>query len=293
RHMDIAAVSRAWLAALLLGGLLALTAWGGGVRQAGAAEAGFGQGSNPGAATTLRLVYEVTANPPRHLGAGTRIDWARPGLTLELLRLVGARLDIDFQFQRVPWKRGLFLVEQGLADGIFHTSHLPEREALLAYPRRADGTLDESRAIFVQSYLLYVRKGSPLRWDGTAFENLDGPVGAISSYSVVQDLRRMGVPVEEERSLTINLRKLLEGRIAASAELEGMGDAAIAAHPAFAGAIEKLQPPLRSKPYYLTFGRAFRDAEPELAERVWDAIAAEKAGPAFAALAESYESDGE
>lgn len=285
--MEVARLRRALVARLLLCLLATFAASSAG--RAAAAGQDFGQGSNPGAATVVRLVYEVTPNPPRHLGAGTEIDWRKPGLTLELLRLVGARLDVDFRFQRVPWKRGLFLVEQGLADGLFHTSYLPEREALLAYPRRPDGTVDAARAIFEQSYMIYVRKGSPLRWDGLAFENLEGPVGVIASYSVASDLRRMGVTVSEERSLMINLRKLLEGRIAAAAELQSMTDPVIAGHPVFAGRIEKLLPPFISKPYFLTFGHDFQRRAPELAERIWDAIAAVNASPAFAAVAKSYD----
>ncbi|WP_085126372.1 substrate-binding periplasmic protein [Tistlia consotensis] len=254
-----------------------------------AADEGFGQGSNPGAPTQVRLVYEVDPNPPRTLGTGTAVDWSKPGLTLELLRLVGKRLDVDFVFQRVPWKRGLFMVQHGFADGLFHTSYVAEREPLLTYPRRPDGSIDDSRQIFSQSYVLYVKKGSPLRWDGKAFEALDGPVGAVASYAVADDLRRLGVQVEEERSTIINLRKLIEGRIAADAELQTMADPEIRRHPEIAVQIEKLEPPLRTKPYFLTFSHQFQDAAPALAERIWDAIASVNASPEFKAIVETYE----
>lgn len=282
--MSFAASVRVGLLALLAGFALSAAP-----HDDARADDGFSQGSNPGAATEVRLVYEITPNPPRHLGEGTAIDWERPGLTLELLRLVGERLDVNFLFQRVPWKRGLFLVEQGLADGIFHTSYMPERESLLVYPRLPDGRVDDAKSIFVQSYLLYVKKGSPLRWDGTRFENLDGPIGAITSYSVVDALHRLGVEVVEERALTINLRKLIEGRIAASAELETMADSEIARQPAFHDAIEKLPVPVRQKPYFLTFGLKFRETHGKLAERIWQAIADVKDSAEFAAIERSYE----
>lgn len=253
------------------------------------AESLFGQGSNPGAATEVRLVYETDPNPPRYLGEGTAIDWEKPGLTLEVLRLVGEQLDVDFLFQRVPWKRGLFLVQNGLADGIFHASYKAGRESFAVYPRLPDGTPDESRAIFLQSYVAYVTKGSPVGWDGRAFSGLDGPVGAVASYSVVGDLRELGVAVEEERSRTINLRKLVEGRIAAHVDLETMADPAIASQEAFATAVEKLHPPFRTKPYFLIFSHQFYEARPDLAERIWDGIAAANASAEFNALVELYE----
>lgn len=286
--MKFAVPPRATAARFLLCLLLAASVWGGGAGRAGAFDDEFGQGTDPGAAVQVRLVYEVSQNPPRHFGEGTAIDWNKPGLTLELLRMVGERLNIGFLFQRVPWKRGLFMVENGAADGIFHTSYLPARDAVLAYPRRADGAIDESRAIFRQSYSIYVRKNSAVRWDGAVFHNLEGPVGATASYSVVSDLRQMDVAVEEERSVTINLRKLLEGRIAATAELETITDDELDRHPAYADVIEKLVPPFRTKHYFLTLSRQFRAAEPELSERIWDAIAAVNASPEFAVLARSY-----
>ena len=74
---------------------------------------------------TLRLAYETTPNPPRHLGEGTAIDWNRPGLTLELLKRVGERLKVNLSFKRVPWMRGLLMLENGEIDGIFHASYTP------------------------------------------------------------------------------------------------------------------------------------------------------------------------
>lgn len=79
---------------------------------------------------TLTFVYETRANPPRYLGEGTAINWDRPGLTLELLKELGRRLQINLKLERYPWKRGLYLAETGEADGIFHASYKPEREAI-------------------------------------------------------------------------------------------------------------------------------------------------------------------
>src|SRR3546814_8162765 len=97
------------------------------------------------------VVYEITPNPPRHLGVGTAIDWERPGLTLDLIKGVGERLRINLAFERMPWKRGLLLIETGDADAIFHTSYLAGREAVGAFPKTADGRPDASRALFSQS----------------------------------------------------------------------------------------------------------------------------------------------
>lgn len=238
---------------------------------------------------TLTFVYEVRANPPRYLGEGTFIDWDRPGLSLELLKQVGETLRINLSFKRVPWKRGLLMVQTGEADGIFHASFKQDRERIGVYPKTADGMPDPSRAIFTQSYALHVMAGSPVTWDGTAIGGLgDGAVGATDGYSIVSDLERMGVRVETAKIQELNLSKLVQGRIAAYAELENMAAAAIRQQPDAFADVVMLQPPLVSKPYYLLLSHQFVDRDPELARKVWDAIVTVNGSAAFKAMTEAY-----
>lgn len=242
---------------------------------------------------TLRFAYETTANPPRHLGDGTAIDWNRPGLTLELLKRVGERLRVNLSFKRVPWMRGLLLLENGEIDGIFHASYTPEREAIGAYPKTDDGRLDESRAVFFQAYALFVRPGSTVTWDGTTLGGLDGrPVGATAGYAIVGDLERMGVRVETGRFPSLSFSKLMEGRIAAYAELETMAQALIRREPERLGSLVKLEPPLRARAYYLMLSHAFVDRDRALANGVWDAIAKIRDSEEFQQLDSRYADDG-
>lgn len=231
---------------------------------------------------TVTIVYETTPNPPRHLGEGTAIDWDRPGLTPELLKQVGARLRVNLDFRRVPWKRGLLLIETGEVDAIFHSSFVVERETIGAYPKTADGRPDDRRALFTQSYALFVTKGSSVTWDGITIGGLEGrPVGATAGYSVVGDLERRGVPVEPGRVPALNLAKLIEGRIAAYAELENLAGEIIRRDPGQYGSVVKLEPPLITKPYYLMLSHSFVRRDPALAEAVWSAIAEVRASDEF------------
>jgi polar amino acid transport system substrate-binding protein len=238
-------------------------------------------------APRVRVVYEPRSNPPRMLGEGTSIDWEKPGLTLELLRLVGARIGVEFVYERVPWKRGLYLIETNDADGIFHTSFVPERLGTMAYPMRA-GRDDAARAIFVQNYVLYKRADAPVAWDGKVLTGADVPVGVTAGYSVIGDLTRLGVPIEEAKTLEQSLDKLLSGRVSAYAGMEAMTDAVLAANPAKYGKLVKMEPPLVSKPFHLTFSQGFYTAHRDLAERIWDAIAAVNASDEFAAIVRRY-----
>lgn len=242
---------------------------------------------------TLVIVYETTPNPPRHLGVGTAIDWDRPGLTVELLKRVGERLQVNLAFKRVPWKRGLLMLETGEADGIFHSSYVAERESIGVYPKTAAGRPDQGRALFSQSYSLFVTRGSTVTWDGTAIGGLAGrPVGATAGYSVIADLERLGVPVEPGRAPELNLAKLAQGRLAACAELENLAGEIIRRDPVQYASVVKLEPPLVTKPYYLMLSRQFLMRDPGLANAVWSAIPEVRASRGFRELETLYADGG-
>lgn len=238
-------------------------------------------------APRVRLVYATDPNPPRIMGEGTAIDWDKPGLTLELLRLVAVRAGVEFTYERVPWKRGLYLIETNDVDGLFQTSVSSERMGTMAFPMKA-GRPDPARAILEQRYLFYRRADTPVAWDGTTLTGAAAPVGAVSSYAVVADLTRLGIPVEEGKTPEHNLDKLVGGRIAAFAGLESMTDALIAAQPDKYGRLVKMTPPVAVRAYHLAFSRGFYSVQRDVAERIWDAIAEVNASDTFAAIVRRY-----
>jgi len=224
-------------------------------------------------AAPVRIVYDVFANPPLICGNGTGIDPTMPGLTIKMLRMAGERANVPIELSRVPWQRGLYLVETGQADAIFASSFVKERQRYGVYPLK-DGRPDTGRKLFDQSYSLFVRGESEVGWDGEALINLRAPVGATPGYAVVPVLRAMGVAVEEEPDHTANLRKLVAGRLDAYAELETQVRPMLASNKAEFGGIVELSPPVLTKPYYLMFSKIFCSRTPEIAEQFWDAIAA-------------------
>lgn len=219
----------------------------------------------------LRIVYEETPNPPRHLGEGPLVP-EPPGITVDMLRLATQRLDMKLELLRVPWSRGLYMVENGLADGIFHSSFKRDRLPIGVYPMVGDGP-DVTRAIFEQRYVFYVRENSGVTWDGTVLGGAERPVGATAGYSVVDDLTALGLTVETERNQLINFRKLQEGRIDAYAELQTMADSYLAENGGPIEGIVRLDPPIVQKPYYVMLSHQFYDAHPDLSEALWDQIA--------------------
>ena len=56
------------------------------------------------------------------------------GLDYETTAIVFQRLGIEVQWQFLPWKRCLAMLDQGLADGALDIFHSNERDATLLYP---------------------------------------------------------------------------------------------------------------------------------------------------------------
>lgn len=237
----------------------------------------------------LMLALETKANPPRVFGEGTSIYWPWPGETIELLCLAAPIAGVAIDFRRVPWSRGLHLLEFDRVDGLFHASFTAERQRIGVYPM-AGGEPDAGRALFTQSYHLYVTDGSTIRWDGERLEGLgDGAIGIGRGYSVATTLRGLGARVDEEDGAESNFRKLLAGRIAGVVELEDMADAVLRVSPD-GPKIHRMPIPVQTRPYFLLFSRGFVADRPRLAERFRDALHGVATSGSFAAVREKYES---
>ncbi|MGY2291505.1 substrate-binding periplasmic protein [Pseudomonas sp. SDO528_S397] len=77
---------------------------------------------------TLRIVTEPWA-PYVYDDNGTL-----RGLDFDTTVIVFQRLGIEVQWQFLPWKRCLAMLEQGQADGVLDIFHSHERDSLLLYP---------------------------------------------------------------------------------------------------------------------------------------------------------------
>lgn len=239
----------------------------------------------------LVVAFDTKSNPPRVMGEGTEIDRDRPGISVDVLCEAARRAGLGLELKRVPWARGLHLIEHNQIDGLFNASFTPERQAIMVYPTRG-GRPDPDRALFQQSYVLYARPGSGVQWDGTALAGLDGrAVGVTRGYVIGALLRADGVAVEEEETPAANFRKLLAGRVAAVADLEGIADRMIADTPELASGVRKFPAKLRQAPYYLVLSRAFFAGNPAAAERLWQEIRAVNLSPALGRIQARYAND--
>lgn len=235
----------------------------------------------------VTIVFMDKAAPPRIMGDGGAVDEVKPGITIELFRMVSEKIDVPFVFKRMPWKRCLFAIEHGQADATFHASYKLDRAKYGVFPMK-DGILDPERRIYENAYMLYVRKGSKVVWDGEKIMGLDRPIGTQLSYAVADDLKKMGYKVEEEGGVGDNLKKLLAGRISAYVELQNIADTEIFTHLGDYGQVERLSPPIRQKDYYLLISKKFSTDHPKLTQQIFDAIRDVQKTPEYFEMVERY-----
>ncbi len=235
----------------------------------------LGQAGVARAGERLRCVYAFGEAPPFQLGEGEAVPHEHPGMAVELMQMAAAVLGLDLELGRLPNRRVMPAVADGVADCAFALSFLPERAAVAVYPT-SNGRLDRQRRIGSSAYVVYRRAGSAVGWDGRRFSGLDdGAVGINAGFAARDDLLRMGVRVDEADSTASNMRKLAAGRIAAYVVHAAIGDDYLARIPSTG--IEKLPVPFQEKDYYVVLSKRFVAENAELAERLWDRLAALRA----------------
>lgn len=214
------------------------------------------------AGETVTLCYESQDVRPWRTEKGD-------GLNFALLKIVGQRLDIQFDFQSIPWKRCLAQLKANTVDGAFAVSYKQDRRELGEYP--GGDQPDASKRMHTDTYVVLRRKGSKVGWDGKHFSNLDGAIGFQLGYSVGEVLRAQNLEVDEGSQRADELaRKLIAGRLAAAAM--GGSDAANLMQGPLGAQLEQLPIPIIEKPYFLILSHALVATRPQLAARIWSAI---------------------
>jgi len=226
------------------------------------------------ASETVTLCYEAQDVLPWRTEKGD-------GLNFALLKMVGQRLDVHFNFQSIPWKRCLAQLKSNAVDGAFAVSYKPDRRELGEYP--GGPNVDGAKRMHTDTYVILRRKGSKVEWDGQHFSNLDGAVGFQLGYSVGDVLRAQNLEVDEGSQRADELaRKLIAGRLAAAAV--GGSDAAGLMHGPLAPQLEQLPVPIIEKPYFLILSHALVASKPQLAARIWSEIGTLRNSPAYRKL---------
>ncbi len=217
------------------------------------------------------ICYENIENIPYYYGEGSLVPVRDPGLYIDILKRVEEELNLTVTFHRAPWARCLRELELNQVDAVLGGSYNETRSKYGYYPM-VDGKVDTERRLIDQSYSLFRRKGGAASWDGTSFSNLD-KIGAQIGYSIIDLLKSHSLVVAETASVQRGFSLLQTGRIDGFATINEIGASIMLRYPEKYNQIEKVDPPITTKPYYLIVGKSYYSTHSKMVEDIWVQIA--------------------
>ena len=216
----------------------------------------------------IRLCYEDVAVYPWITGD-------MKGLVIQELQQVEKLTKLKFKYIRLPWKRCQIDAQNGKLDGLIAASFTKERTSWGIYPTKSNGELDRNLRLHTDSFLVFITKGSPIRYENGRFENLgNNLIGVQLGYSVGSDLRYQGYGIHSSFSTPNDLLEALNASVVTVAILQNHATTkALQDNPKFKSNIVDLKRPFKVADQYLLFTKKFYADHPEIANKVWKAIA--------------------
>ena len=110
----------------------------------------------------------------------------------------------------------------------------------------------------------------------------------LSIESAIDDLKNKGLNVDESPSTKQDFQKLIMGRLQGVAALTHIADFLLEGNNFFSKRIEKTQPLLITKPYYVMISHQFYNNNPELAEKIFDTYAKIRTSGEYKTILKKY-----
>ncbi|ODN42260.1 substrate-binding periplasmic protein [Piscirickettsia litoralis] len=241
---------------------------------------------------TLTFAYQDSENFPYQLGNGQTIPTLLPGLAVDIVKLAAKRLNLTVKLVRMPWKRALVSLGANQVDGVFNASFKRVRERYGVYPM-IEGHVDASKKSYANSYSFYGLKSSKLSFENKQLlpHSPKMKVVTIRGFSIAEDLKNMNVRVVEVSTVAEAFHLLKLGRVKVAAIFSLSGDFYLKKDQNIYRDIVKIEPPIKTKNYYLMLSKQFVRNHPKLATRIWQEIGKIRASGEINTLSEKYFSE--
>lgn len=226
-------------------------------------------GSYASTIKTIKLAYSDIESFPFQMGDGNTMA-TPPGLSIDVIEQAAHSLNIKIQYVRLPGKRLLHHIRANQVDGGFIFSYSHERAKYASYPIK-NQQVDSTLHIATLDYFFYKLKDQTLEWNGKILKDKQSrPVGAHRGFSIINKLKENEIDTLEVQTTEKLFEMLKKKRLAAVAIQSNIADSYI--NEKKIANIERIEPPISTKYYYLIFSHQFTKDNPKLARDIWQTI---------------------
>ncbi|MFZ6862341.1 substrate-binding periplasmic protein [Undibacterium sp. Ji67W] len=210
------------------------------------------------------------------------ITGTNEGLVISEMHMIEKEVNMQFELIRLPWKRCQNEVKEGRIHAVIAASFNKDRAKWGSYPVDAKGVLNKELSLFTDSFFVYRRFDSAIRWQNHRFENLNQQnVGVQLGYSAGKDLEELGYQVTylpgSEDLVALLKSHALDVIVLQNYEAQRL----ITLNPDLEKIMVKEAEPVKVAEQFLLFNTSFYNANASLVQTIWEATAKVRKSKAY------------
>jgi len=199
------------------------------------------------------------------------------GLHIDIIRKALTNLGYEPSFKPLPWQQCLSEAKAGHFDAVATVSYKEDRTPFLNYPESAEkGGKSPERVTQVEYVVItpsHDAKGKPITYTFNGdLKTIPSPVRVPKGYSIVENLEKAGLKVEEGPNSIENFKKLVRQKTGSVIDLEEVAKH-LATQPEFSEKYTVAKEPIFSKSYFLAFTKKDEKIKEAEQQKIWQEIA--------------------
>ena len=208
-------------------------------------------------------------------------DGKSAGMHIDIIAKALSNLGYQAEFKPLPWKRCLSEAEQGGMEAVATASYKDQRAVFMYYPSDAATAKKSDQRVMQVEYVVVTMADNNYEFNGDV-TSIPAPIRAPRGYSIVDDLKKQGVKVDDKANGDENnIKKLIRGGTGSVVTIPEVVKV-LSEKAEYKGKLKISAQPLKSKSYFLPISKASKLSTDER-EKIWAEIAKVRDDAAFMA----------
>ncbi|ODN41794.1 substrate-binding periplasmic protein [Piscirickettsia litoralis] len=176
------------------------------------------------------------------------------GLQTDIIKAALTKAGFEYSITPLPWKRCLSEMKKGKVDAAATASYKAKRAVYMNYPKDAATAKESNWRVSQVAYVVVSLAKDNYNYSGD-LKTLPQPVYVPSGYSIAEDLRKLGLKVDDKAKSDLNnfkkLKRIKKGSVVTLLQLAQ----AVIKSPGMEDIFVIQKDPIKSKSYYLPFSK--------------------------------------